>query len=169
MNEIYTTIVGRVATSPHQTRLADGTARVHFRIASNERRYDAEAGGWRDGETNYVGVTCWRRLAENANTCLVVGDPVLVYGRLRVRTFEDREGKARTTAEIDATAVGPDLGFCIAKAQRPPRAEEPAENQGTEAGGDPWNVGQSAEKPPVELDARRAEVPDRLAEAGVGV
>jgi single-strand DNA-binding protein len=47
-------------------RVTSGGAKVaSFRLASTERRYDRGVGGWRDGDTVFFQVSCWRRAAEN--------------------------------------------------------------------------------------------------------
>lgn len=111
---------------------------VTFRVASSERRYDRATDSWVDGDRFTASVNCWRRLADGARL-LVKGDPVVVTGRLSVREYEV-EGVRRYMTEINATAVGPDLGRCTADVQPPrPPAVEPGESgvAGAEpAGGD---------------------------------
>lgn len=49
---------------------------------------------------------------------LSVGDPVIVQGRLKVRT-EVREGQSWTSADIDAVAIGHDLSRGTSAFRRP--------------------------------------------------
>jgi single-strand DNA-binding protein len=63
---------------------------------------------WTDGHTNFFTVWSNRQLATNASASLSVGDPVVVQGRLKVRT-DVREGHSWTSADIDAVAIGHDL------------------------------------------------------------
>jgi single-strand DNA-binding protein len=117
MNETMVTVVGNVVSDP-TLRVTSGGAKVSsFRLASTERRYDREAGGWRDGETLYWQVSCWRRAAENVADSLVKGQPVVVHGRLRERRYEV-EGERRTSLEIDASTVGHDLSRGVARFRR---------------------------------------------------
>jgi single-strand DNA-binding protein len=46
------------------------------------------------------------------------GDPVTLQGRLSVRNFQDKEGRSRTSVEIDAVSVGHDLSRGVATFQR---------------------------------------------------
>ncbi|TCP48537.1 single-strand DNA-binding protein [Tamaricihabitans halophyticus] len=117
MNETYTTVVGRVAGEVRQRSTFEGHKVVNFRLASNERRYDREAGQWVDGNSLYLTVTCWRKLAAGVASSLRKGDPVLVTGRLSLREFE-YQGQRRTSLELDAQAVGPDLTWCTAEVWR---------------------------------------------------
>lgn len=53
-------------------------------------------------------VTRWRGLADNVASSVKKGDPLLVFGRMRVRRWDraDREG---STVEIDAYSIGHDM------------------------------------------------------------
>lgn len=133
MNEIYTTIVGNMASAPMRRRTADGTELASFRLASNVRRFDRETGEWVTSGTSYVTVTAWRRLGINVAATFVKGDPVVVYGRLSVREYAAKDGGTRIDVDIDANAIGPDLSRCTAAVSRPrPNAGDP----GTEAAQD---------------------------------
>lgn len=127
MNETNVTIVGRVINAPEYRRTVNDVEIAKFRVASNERRYDKENNTWVDGDTLYVNVTCWRRLAFGVRACLDKGDPVVVTGRLYTRGFEV-DGQRRSITELDATSIGPDLGKCTVKVHRR------RENQQTEPG-----------------------------------
>ncbi len=70
----------------------------------------ARAGEWKDGDTLFTSVTCWRALAENVHLSLRKGNSVIVIGRLSVRPYETRDGEKRQSVDIDAMAVGPGAG-----------------------------------------------------------
>ncbi len=109
MNETFVTVVGNVAAEP-KMRVTSGGARVtSFRMAVNERKFNKSLDRWRDGDTIWLTVTSWRALAENVFESVLKGQQVVVHGRLRVNSYDDKEGQQRTTVEIDATAVGHDL------------------------------------------------------------
>jgi single-strand DNA-binding protein len=98
-------------------------------VASNERRFDKETQSWVNGESLYVSVTCWRKLALGVAASLTKGDPVMVTGRLFTRGFEV-EGQKRSVTELEAFAVGPDLSRCVAdvtRASRKASEDVPAE------------------------------------------
>ncbi|MGE5765272.1 MAG: single-stranded DNA-binding protein [Mycobacterium leprae] len=92
MNETWVTLVGNVVAEPRATVLADGTFLASFRLASTRRRFDRGAQAWRDQDTVYVTVLCWRQLGENVADSLFRGAPVLVTGRLATKTYETRAG-----------------------------------------------------------------------------
>ncbi|MFE6283404.1 single-stranded DNA-binding protein [Streptomyces sp. NPDC057877] len=107
MNETVICVVGNVATQPVYRDLASGPS-TRFRLAVTARYWDRERSTWTDGHTNFFTVWANRQLATNVSACLSVGDPVVVQGRLKVRT-DVREGQNWTSADIDALAIGHDL------------------------------------------------------------
>ncbi|GAA1229193.1 single-stranded DNA-binding protein [Pseudonocardia alaniniphila] len=121
MHETYTTVVGNIATRVDLRNLQDGTVLASFRVATTERRRDRDTGSWRDGESLYLHVTCWRALAENVHRSLGVGDPVIIHGKLFTRSWE-KDGKRQSAVEMEGHTVGPDLARSTAVVTRPSRA-----------------------------------------------
>jgi single-strand DNA-binding protein len=117
----YVTLVGFVATEPRIRFLNDGTPVASMRVGSTLRKIDRETGEWRDGETSYFTVKCWRSLAGNTATCLRKGQPVVVSGKLRASRYEDRTGTMRSEVEVEADTVGFDLKRGVAHFMRNPR------------------------------------------------
>jgi single-strand DNA-binding protein len=116
MSAIYVTVPGRIATRPERLTSKNGTG-VRFRIASTERWYNRTAEEWSEAEPVYLGVACWRQLAESVLLSLRVGDPVIVHGKLVNSSFE-RDGRVENRLEISAAAVGPDLRWSTAVVTR---------------------------------------------------
>ena len=114
MNETLVTVAGNVAGEPRMRVTAGGVRVASFRLASTERRYNKELGSWRDGDTVYYTVTCWRTLAENAFESVSKGQPVLVHGRLHVSSYE-KDGETRTSVDIEARSLGHDLSWGVSK------------------------------------------------------
>ncbi|GLP65731.1 single-stranded DNA-binding protein 1 [Streptomyces sp. TUS-ST3] len=122
MNETMICAVGNVATQPVYRELATG-ASVRFRLAATARYLDREKNEWTDGHTNFFTVWANRQLATNVSGSINVGDPVVVQGRLKVRS-EVREGQpAWTSADIDAVAIGHDLARGTSAFRRTQRPE----------------------------------------------
>jgi single-strand DNA-binding protein len=137
-------LIGNLVEAPSVDVTNNGAVRARFRIASTERRYDATTDSWQDGESVFIQVTCWRRLAQNVGNSLDKGDRVIVSGRLR-QWIAEKDGVRRTVHEIEADAVGPDLQRAVATISRPrrPIAPEVATEEssaGVDAG-DPFGVG----------------------------
>jgi single-strand DNA-binding protein len=112
VNETLVTVAGNVASETRLRVTAAGVRVASFRLASTERRYNKELGAWRDGDTVYYTVTCWRTMAENAFSSVEKGQPVVVHGRLHVTSYE-KEGQPRTAVEIEARALGHDLSWGV--------------------------------------------------------
>ena len=112
------TVRGYVATDVRSTTAESGLAIAGFRICTNERRYDREAGTWFDGQTNWYAVSCFRQLATNAGVSIHKGDRVIVTGRLKVRQWVSDEGRSGTSVDIDADSVGHDLMWGTANYRR---------------------------------------------------
>ena len=118
MFDTHVTVVGNLVAEPRLSHTKDGQAVASFRLASTPRRFDRSTGDWRDGDTLFTSVTCWRALAENVSASLKKGCSVIVLGRLSVRPYETKEGEKRQSVEIDAIAVGTDLGRVITVIKR---------------------------------------------------
>jgi single-strand DNA-binding protein len=110
MFDTYVTVVGNVLTAPQWRRTANTNSLVaKFKVASTARRLDRENGRWVDGNSLRVRVNCWRKLAEGVASSVMVGDPIVVVGRLYTRDWTDGDGNHRTLYEMEAVAVGHDL------------------------------------------------------------
>ncbi len=135
------TMVGRLVDWPARWDVTSGP-KATFRLAKSERRYDRTEEKWVDGQTLYLGVTCWRVLAERVLATLSKGDPVVVTGRLHTREWE-KDGRRQSVTELEATAVGPDLAYCSAAVIRKPAAgSAPGSGDGSDAvGADPGTGG----------------------------
>jgi single-strand DNA-binding protein len=120
--DTYVTVHGNLVADPTQRSTANGAMVVGFRVASSGRKFDKASGEFRDGDTMYIGVSCWRGLGGHVLASLRKGDSVVVLGRLLFRSYDDKQGNRRTVHEIDAVAVGPDLARCAADLRRPARA-----------------------------------------------
>ncbi|MEU9557221.1 single-stranded DNA-binding protein [Streptomyces fumanus] len=124
MNETMVCAVGNVATRPVYRELANGPS-ARFRLAVTSRYWDREKNTWTDGHTNFFTVWANRQLATNAASSLEVGEPVIVQGRLKVRT-DVRDGQNWTSADIDAVAIGHDLARGTSAFRRSGRPETAA-------------------------------------------
>lgn len=130
-NDTYVTVMGNLVENPRQLVTSGGVHLVTMRVASTSRRFDRETGRWRDGDTLYINVSCWRWLADNVAASLQRGQPVVVHGRLRMRSYTNSEGKRRTSVEIDASTIGHDLSRGISRFQKARRGVPAGETNAT--------------------------------------
>jgi single-strand DNA-binding protein len=145
MFETPFTVVGNVITDPVLRRVGDQQV-YKFRVASNSRRRTAE-GQWEPGNSLYVSVNCWGKgLVKGVGASLGKGDPVIVVGYVHTSEYDDRDGVRRSSLEMRATAVGPDLSRSTATVDRPKLAaansDDAAEARAEEAE-DEAKVGES--------------------------
>jgi single-strand DNA-binding protein len=123
--DTYLTVQGNLVADPVTRSTASGATVVGFRIASSGRRFDKNAGEFRDADPMFITVSCWRGLGINVASSLRKGDSVVAQGRLTYRTYDDRQGVRRSVHELDAIAVGPDLARCPVDIRRPHRPSDP--------------------------------------------
>jgi len=151
--ETVITVVGNLVDDPELRFTPSGAAVANFRIASTPRTFDRQANEWKDGDALFLSCSVWRQAAENVAESLTKGMRVVVQGRLRQRSYEDREGQRRTVVELEVDEVGPSLRYATAKVTRASRGG--GGYGGGNAGGsgnDPWSTpaqggGQSGSAP----------------------
>jgi len=122
--DTYVTVHGNLVADPTHRTTANGATVVHIRVASSGRKFDKPTGEFRDGDTMFISVSCWRTLGGHVLASLRKGDSVIVHGRLLSRSYDDKQGIRRNVHEIDAIAVGPDLSRCPVDLRRPNRPSE---------------------------------------------
>ncbi|MEJ5918714.1 single-stranded DNA-binding protein [Corynebacterium sp. H78] len=129
------TLVGNVVAEPELKYTQSGAAVANFRIASTPRFYNRDTNQWTDGDGLFLTCNVWRDAAENVVETLSKGMRVIVYGRLRQRNYETREGERRTVYEVEVDEVGPSLRFASAQVNRNPRNSGGGQGQGGFGGG----------------------------------
>jgi single-strand DNA-binding protein len=126
MYDTQVTLVGNLVADPRLYYTGDGQPMASFRLASTPRRFHRGSGEWRDGDTLWVNVTCWRGLAENVATSLKKGQAAIVMGRLSARLYETKDGDKRQSVDVEAIAVGPELSRVVTVVRRAERGASPA-------------------------------------------
>ncbi|MBX8995172.1 single-stranded DNA-binding protein [Corynebacterium testudinoris] len=115
------TIVGNAVNDPELRFTPSGAAVANFRIASTPRRFNSQTNQWEDGEALFLTCNVWRQAAENVAETISKGMRVIVTGRLRQRSFQNKDGESRTVYEIEVDEVGPSLKYASAQVNRNPR------------------------------------------------
>ena len=123
MFETHLTVVGRIVTEPRR-RIVGDQELISFRVASNSRRRTGD-GTWEPGNSLFITVNCWGKLVTGVGAGLYKGAPVIVVGDVFTSEYDDKEGIRRSSLEMRATAVGPDLSRAIIRFEQPqPRPAE---------------------------------------------
>ncbi|WP_313675267.1 single-stranded DNA-binding protein [Mycolicibacterium sp.] len=120
MFETPITVVGRIITDLRR-RVVAGQEVISFRVASNSRRRTAE-GTWEPGQTLYITVNCWGKLVTGVGAGLYKGAPIIAVGTVHTSEYEDRDGVKRSSLEMRASTVGPDLSRAIVRIEQPPQS-----------------------------------------------
>ena len=92
LNQI--TIMGRLTRDPELRRTNSGTATASFTLA-----VDRDFG---EMETDFIDCVAWRQTAEFASKYFTKGRMAVVVGRLQIRSWTDKDGNKRKTAEVVA-------------------------------------------------------------------
>ena len=118
INEAQVFVAGYVATQPTFRTTSRGKPEAQMRVGYTPRRQNWETGEWSDGPSSFVSVKCWGRLANNVAVCLRKGEPVVVMGRVQVRTYESKNGTERLSVDVYASSIGYDLARGVARFSR---------------------------------------------------
>lgn len=140
--ETVITIVGNLVDDPELRFTPAGVAVAKFRIASTPRRFNKQTNEWEDGDALFLTCSVWRKAAENVAESLAKGVRVIVQGRLKQRSYEDREQVKRTVYEIDVDEVGPTLARATAKVSKNPAGG--GQRAASGPADDPWSTAQPA-------------------------
>ena len=95
----HVTIMGRLTRDPELRRTGSGVAVASFTVA-----VDRDFGG-RDGgekETDFIDCVAWRQTGEFVSKYFTKGRMIVVSGRLQIRSWTDKDGNKRRTAEVVA-------------------------------------------------------------------
>ena len=93
-------LIGNLGGDPEVRTTPGGTPVATFTLATNESWTNKE--GQRQERTEWHRIVAWRKLAEICGQYLRKGSQVYVEGRLRTRSWEDRQGNQRKTTEVEA-------------------------------------------------------------------
>ncbi|MCK2024594.1 single-stranded DNA-binding protein [Microbacterium sp. kSW2-24] len=116
--ETVITVVGNLTADPELRYTQNGLPVANFTIASTPRNFDRAANEWKDGEALFLRASVWREFAEHVAGTLTKGMRVIAQGRLRQRSYQDREGNQRTAIELEVDEIGPSLRYATAQVTR---------------------------------------------------
>ena len=91
-------LVGNLGKDPEIRHLEGGAAVANFTLATSESYKDKT--GARQESTEWHNIVVWRGLAEVAEKYLKKGMTIYIEGKLRTRSWDDKEGHKRYTTEI---------------------------------------------------------------------
>ncbi len=95
-------IMGRLTRDPELRRTGTGIAVASFSVAV-DRDFGGRDGGER--ETDFIDCVAWRQTGEFVSKYFTKGSMIVVSGRLQIRSWNDKDGNKRRTAEVVADNV----------------------------------------------------------------
>ena len=97
----HITVMGRIVRDPELRRTGSGAAVASFTVAV-DRDYAAEG---QQREADFIDCVAWRQVGEFVSRYFAKGSMIVVSGRLQVRSWTDKDGAKRKTAEVVAENV----------------------------------------------------------------
>ena len=92
-------LIGNLGRDPEIKKLENGATLASFSMATSESYID-KVSGKKIENTDWHDVVLWRGLAELAEKFLKKGMKIYVEGRLKKRSWQDREGNTRFNVEV---------------------------------------------------------------------
>lgn len=98
LNRVF--LIGRLTADPELRHTPNNLSVTSFTLAVN-RRFSGNG----QQTADFIDIVCWRNNAEFATKYFKKGTAVFVSGSLQIRTWKDKEGNNRKSAEIVADEV----------------------------------------------------------------
>ena len=90
-------IMGHLTRDPELRRTGSGVAVASFTVA-----VDRDFGNNGEKETDFIDCVAWRQTGEFVSKYFTKGSIIVVSGRLQIRSWTDKDGNKRRTAEVVA-------------------------------------------------------------------
>ena len=98
----HITIMGRFVQDPELRRTGSGVAVASFTLAVDR---DFKSGNSGEKEVDFIDCVAWRQAGEFVSKYFSRGRMAVVSGRLQIRSWNDKDGNKRRTAEVVADNV----------------------------------------------------------------
>lgn len=98
-------LIGNVGQEPEVRYVDQNTPVAQVRLATSERGYTLANGTQVPERTEWHTILLWRNLAETVDKYVHKGDKLYIEGKLRYRTYDDRNGVRRTVVEVWADTM----------------------------------------------------------------
>jgi single-strand DNA-binding protein len=96
-------LVGNLGKDPEVRHLEGGAVVAKFPLATSETYKTKD--GQRAEQTEWHNIVMWRGLAESAEKFLRKGSLVYIEGKIRTRSWDDKDGNKRYATEIIADTM----------------------------------------------------------------
>lgn len=96
-------VIGHLGQDPKITIMQQGRGTIaSFSVATTEKGYTTRDGAQVPERTEWHNIVCFGRIAEVVKAYLRKGSKVFIEGKMRTRSYEDKNGIKRTVMEINA-------------------------------------------------------------------
>lgn len=99
------TIIGYVGDVPKISNTQNGRKVASFAIATTEKGYTSKSGVQYPDRTEWHNIVLWGNLAEIAEKYLRKGSSVFIQGKMRTRSYDDKNGVKRYITEIEGDTM----------------------------------------------------------------
>lgn len=130
MSFLKATAVGNIGSMQDIKYLDNGMAVISFSIATNEKVKN-KSGEWED-VTTWIRCSVFGKTAEAVAKYTSVGSQIYVEGRLKLNEYETKDGKVKTSLEINVTDVQ-FLSFNSKNEEQPDRNTEQPKQKSAKA------------------------------------
>ena len=96
-------LIGNVGQEPTITNLESGRKVARFSLATNE--FYKKDKGEKEQTTEWHTVVAWGKTADLIENYVVKGKELALSGKLKSRSYEDKEGVTRYVTEIEASEI----------------------------------------------------------------
>jgi single-strand DNA-binding protein len=93
-------LIGRLGKDPEVKHTNDNVPVAKFSLATTETYKDKS--GQKQETTEWHNIVCWRNLAEIAERYLTKGKQVYIEGKIKTRSWDDKDGVKKYITEIVA-------------------------------------------------------------------
>ena len=98
----HITIMGRLVRDPEMRKTGSGISVANFTLAV-DRDFSGKDSG--EKETDFIDCVAWRGTADFVSKYFGKGKMAVVSGRLQIRSWTDKDGNKRKSAEVQADNV----------------------------------------------------------------
>lgn len=99
------TVIGFVGEEPRTNTTSNGRKVASFTVATTEKGYTSQSDVTYPDRTEWHNIVLWGRLAEVAEKYLHKGSSVYVQGKMRTRSYDDKNGIKRYVTEIEGDTM----------------------------------------------------------------
>ena len=96
-------LIGRLGKDPETKTMQSGAKVVNFSLATSEKYTDND--GNKQESTEWHNIVMWNKLADIAERYLRKGSQIYVEGKIKTRSWDDKDGNKKYMTEINVFSM----------------------------------------------------------------